>query len=215
MAILTEFLVPADDFLLTWTLEAVPGGHVEIERVAVEDENVTPFLWASGVDFDAFEAALADDPTVEDPTTIETHDGQRLYHVRWTHNRESVIHVVSETGATVLQADSDDTDWTVEILFPDDDDLRAFQEYAAAHDLSFELQRLRESAHPEALGKYGVTEEQFEALVTAFRLGYFAVPSETNLEGLAAELGISRNAASARLRRGYANLVENTLIHEQ
>ncbi|UPV72943.1 helix-turn-helix domain-containing protein [Halorussus limi] len=215
MGIITEFVVSADDFLLARTLEAVPGAHAEIERVAVEDESVTPFLWVSGVDFEAFEAALDDDPSVEDPSVIETHDDQRLYYVRWECNTGGIVYAVSDAGATVLRATSDGTDWTVEILFPDAENLSAFQDYAAAHGLSFDLKRLDKSAHPEALGKYGVTDEQYEALVTAYRQGYFSVPRETDLEGLADELGISKNAASARLHRGYENLVGNTLIHDE
>ncbi|UPV99011.1 helix-turn-helix domain-containing protein [Halorussus gelatinilyticus] len=215
MGIVTEFAVPADDFLLAWTLDALPDVHVEIERVAVEDDAVTPFFWASGVDFEAFEAALEDDSSVADPSTVETHEDQRLYQVEWRRNTEGIVYAISESGATVLQATSDGGVWTVETLFPDSEDLASFQDYAAAHDLSFELKRLSKSAHPEALGKYGVTDEQYDALVAAYRLGYFEVPSETDLRGVADGLDISKNAASARLQRGYANLVENTLIHDE
>ncbi|WP_135851978.1 helix-turn-helix domain-containing protein [Halorussus salinus] len=215
MGIVTEFEVPADDFLLAWTLDALPDVHVEIERVAVEDDDVTPFFWVSGVDFGEFEAALADDPSVRDPRAIETHDDQRLYQVTWTQSSGGIVYAVSATGATVLEATSDAGDWTVKMLFPDSDDLSEFQDYTAAHDLFFELKRLTESAHPEALGKYGVTDEQYEALVAAYHTGYFEVPSETDLQGVADELGISKNATSARLKRGYGNLVENTLIHDE
>ncbi|WP_276300222.1 helix-turn-helix domain-containing protein [Halorussus lipolyticus] len=216
MSVLTGFTVPGEDFLLEWTLDSVPEMRVEIERVAVEDDEVTPFFWVAGDDFEAFEAALADDPTVEDVTTLEEHaDGERLYQVTWRENAKGMVYAVSEADATILEATSENDNWEVKLLFPDEESLSDFQEFSAAHDLSFELRWLHDSAHSEALGQYEVTDEQREALVTAYRKGYFEVPGEVSLGELADELGISKNAASSRLHRGYSNLVENTLIHDE
>lgn len=215
MSILTAFEVSAADFLLDWTMGTVPEMRIEIERVAVEDEEVTPYFWAADGEFEAFESALDDDPTVEDSITVEDHGDERLYQVTWAGSDDGFIYAVSETGATILEATSEGRDWFVEMLFPDSDALSAFQDYAAAHDISFELLWLHRSAHSEAFGRYGVTEEQREALVTAYEMGYFEVPGESSLGELADELGISKNAASARLHRGYANLVRNTLVHDE
>ena len=215
MSVLTAFDVPAEDFLLDWTLGAIPEMRIEIERVAVEDEDVTPYFWAAGGDFETLEAVLDDDPTVADSITVEDHDDERLYQVTWERNAEGIIYAVSETGATILEATSEDGSWFVEMLFPDSDSLSKFQDYAATHDLSFELVWLHRSTHPEAFGRYDVTEEQREALVTAYETGYFEVPGKVSLGELADELGISKNAASARLHRGYANLVQNTLVHDE
>lgn len=214
MSILATFTVPAADFLLERSLERVPEMHVEVERVAVEDEAVTPYLWAGDGDFEAFEAALADDPSVEDARPLETDPDRRLYRITWRRRVEDVTYAISDTDATVLKAESEGENWTVQILFPDEDTLSAFQDYAAAHDLSLHLDRLHRSDYPEAVGKYGLTDEQVEALVTAYETGYFEVPGEVTLDAVAAELGISKNAASARLRRGYCNLVQSTLTPE-
>jgi predicted DNA binding protein len=215
MSVLTAFTVPGEDFLLGWTLETAPGMRIEIERVAVEDDDVTPYFWAAGGDFETFEVALADDPTVADTMTLEDHGDQRLYQVTWRENTKGMVYAVSEADAAILEATSEDNSWSVELLFPDEESLSEFQDFAAAHDLSFELQWLHDSAHPEALGQYEVTDEQHEALVTAYREGYFEVPGEISLGELAEKLDISKNAASARLHRGYSNLVENTLIHDE
>jgi hypothetical protein len=215
MSVLTGFTVPGKDFLLEWTLESVSEIRIEIERVAVEDDDVTPYFWAAGDDFEAFEAALADDPTVADAATLEAHDDERLYQVTWRENAKGMVFAVSEADATILEATSEGDHWSVELLFPDEESLSDFQEFAAAHDLSFDLRWLHDSAHSEALGQYEVTDEQREALVTAYREGYFEVPGEISLGELADELDISKNAASSRLHRGYSNLVENTLIHDE
>ena len=183
--------------------------------LAVEDEDVTPYFWAAGGDFETLESALDDDPTVAECITVEDHDDERLYQVTWERNAAGIVYAVSETGATILEATTEDGSWFVEMLFPDSESLSAFQDYAATHDLSFELVWLHRSTHPEAFGRYDVTEEQREALVTAYEMGYFEIPGKVSLGELADELDISKNAASARLHRGYANLVQNTLVHDE
>jgi predicted DNA binding protein len=214
MSSLTEFSVPADSFLLNRSLQSVPEMHVEIERVVVESRDVTPFFWASGSDFETFEDALAEDPSVEDVRTLDDHDDGRLYQATWRQNYQHVTDAVSDTDATILDAEGGADGWSVQILFPEEDALQSFQEYAAANDVSFVLERLRRSEYPEMLGKYDVTDEQYEALVAAYGRGYFEMPGEISLAELAEALDISKNAASARLRGGYSNIVENTLVHD-
>lgn len=121
--------------------------RIEIGRIAVEDEDVTPYFWAAGGDFETFEATL-DDPTVADSITVEDHDDERLYQVTWERNAEGIIYAVSETGVTILEATSEDGSRFVEMLFPDSESLSEFQDYSAAHDLSFELIWLHRSTPP-------------------------------------------------------------------
>lgn len=54
--------------------------------------------------------------------------------------------------------------------------------------------------------------EQREALILAVERGYFAVPRETKLEEIAEELGITRQAASERVRRGAETVLRKSLI---
>ncbi|MFC6756071.1 helix-turn-helix domain-containing protein [Halomicroarcula sp. GCM10025894] len=56
-----------------------------------------------------------------------------------------------------------------------------------------------------------MTAPQREALVLAYKNGYYAEPRETNLAELAAEVGISRQAFARRLNRGYRTLIESHL----
>nr|WP_256487766.1 MULTISPECIES: helix-turn-helix domain-containing protein [unclassified Haladaptatus] len=57
-----------------------------------------------------------------------------------------------------------------------------------------------------------MTDEQREALATAFASGYFRVPRETSLSELAETLDISPQAASGRLRRGLERMLGATLF---
>jgi predicted DNA binding protein len=61
-------------------------------------------------------------------------------------------------------------------------------------------------------GRYGLTDEQYEALVEAYQRGYFEVPLGITLAELAEELGVSHQALSERVRRGTGALVDDTLL---
>jgi predicted DNA binding protein len=64
-----------------------------------------------------------------------------------------------------------------------------------------------ETAYPRAT----LTDEQREVLQVAHDLGYFDVPRSATLADVAAELGISSQAASERLRRGHRQLIAQHL----
>ncbi|WP_440010555.1 helix-turn-helix domain-containing protein [Halomicrococcus sp. SG-WS-1] len=215
MSVLADVTVPAHNFVLSETLRAVPEVHVEIERVAADEERITPYFWAAGDDFSTFEDALERDDTIQDIVTLEEHDEERFYRGHWKQDSDEITHAVSLVEATILEASSDDSEWDVRMLFPDEQTLTEFHDYCSERDIAFELTRLYDSRHPEALGKYEITPKQREALLTALDSGYFEVPRTTGLEGIADNLDISRNALSTRLRRGHANLIRNTLSHEE
>lgn len=217
MSVLAELTVPASEFVLADTLRSVPDMRIEIKRVVADTEHVTPYFWASGEDLDAFEEALRDDDTVEDILTLEDQGGEeRFYRVTWQTEVESLMSAISDAKATILEAVSDDGKfWELKVLFPDRDALSDFHDYCVERDFSFQLERVYQPENPQEAGTYDVTDDQREALVAAYDAGYFDVPRDASLTELADELGISRNALSARLRRGHRNLLSNTLVHDE
>ncbi|WP_435159720.1 helix-turn-helix domain-containing protein [Haladaptatus sp. DFWS20] len=214
MSVLTEFTVPAEEFILQETLKAVPDVRIEIERVVADNQHVTPYFWVTGDRLDAFERALEADGSVESVIQLENHSDKHFYRVIWLQRPGTLTHAVSKAKATILEAMSEAREWNLRLLFPDESSLTNFHDYCTEHSLSFRLTRLYESRHPDALGKYEVTSKQREALLLALKSGYFSVPREITLESVAKELDISPNALSTRLRRGHANLITNTLHHE-
>lgn len=225
MSVLTEFIIPAEEFVLADTLTAAAEMRIEIKRVVGGKSHVTPYFWASGGDFDTFEEALRTDEMVEDVLRLEEQDEQeqlgqeeedRFYRVRWQTDVPNLITAVSDAEATVLEAVSTDGGkWEVKVLFPTDDALSDFHTYCIEHGFSYEPQRVYRPENPKKRGEYGITDEQQEALEAAYHRGYFNVPRDHTLTELAEALDISRNALSARLRRGHRNLLANTLIHEE
>ncbi len=216
MAVLVDLIVPADEFVLAEALTAEPGVRVEIKRVVASPADVTPYFWAFGDRLADFEAALSADPEVRAVDPLETTDeGERFYRVTWDRAAPSLLTAVADAEATILEAVNDGGgEWQLRVLFPDRAALSAFHDYCLEHDFDLRLERVYSPENPEERGQYGVTGDQQEALVAAYHAGYFEVPRATTLADVADDLGISRNAASARLRRGHRNLLASTLVHD-
>lgn len=56
-----------------------------------------------------------------------------------------------------------------------------------------------------------LTTAQHETLTTALNMGYYNVSRDTTMDELAGTLGVSQQALSKRFRRGYRNLIEDSL----
>lgn len=204
MTTIADFTIPSTEFVLGWTLAAVPEATVEVERVVADaNQRVTPYFWVTGDRADEFDAVLADDPSVASVRLLdETPDG-RFYRARWTESIEPLIYVLDDAHGTILSAVGRDAKWDVRVLFPDRAALSGFHEFCAAHDLSFRLRRLYEPSGTKPLAAPDLTDEQSEALKLAFDLGYFSVPRDVTMSDLAAELDVSTTAVSKRLRRAH------------
>jgi predicted DNA binding protein len=81
--------------------------------------------------------------------------------------------------------------------------------------MTFELERLYRQGEWESEGATGLTAAQREALLRAYREGYFEEPRETSQEEVADLLDISSTAAGGRIRRGMSKLIETTLADRE
>ena len=171
-------------------------------------------FWAIGDSAEAFESALGDDPSVRAFTPLESAADRRLYSATLSERAVARLTypLAAEHDIAILEiVVTDET--LVRARVPSRDALLAYREDCLEKDVEVRLRRLyREEESPGE--EYGVTEPQRDALCAAFEAGYFEVPRETTLSALAAELDISDQALSARLRRGQANLLERTLADD-
>lgn len=103
--------------------------------------------------------------------------------------------------------------WTLRVLYPDHAGIRETQDDCERYDPDFEIQSVHEIG-PTRSRRYGLTDKQPEALQLACRRGYFAIPREVDLEGLADEFGVFDQAFSERVRRGIQTLVDDALLTE-
>lgn len=212
MSVIAEFTVESTDFALNDALAAAPEMVIEIEEVvATMEDRVMPYFWVSGGDRDAFDAAIADDSSVQDSTKVDEVENAVLYRAKWVQNIETVVYAYVEIGATILQATGQHDSWELKMRFDDRDLLADFREYCRENEISYELTRLTEQDQPMASSQFGLTPKQRETLVAALDAGYYRVPQEVTMGELADTLEISQQALSKRLHKGHHNLVTSTL----
>jgi predicted DNA binding protein len=212
MAAIIEFSLPPEAFALEETFNTHPEAHIEIERVVADDpDRITPYVWVRTDDFDAFEAALEDDPTVEDVITFSDIGEERSYQMIWTGAIDFVVQILTEYSGTVTHAAGSADGWDLRVVFPDREALSQAHETAQEAGFQFDVQTIYGSEDARGI-QHGLTEAQRDTLVVAFEAGYFSVPWETSLSDLAEQLETSHQALSEQLRRGTGNLIESVLI---
>lgn len=207
--------VPCDQFALSATLSAVPDVVVKCEEVVeTGKETVMPLVWVRATDFEAFDDAVCDDPTVASATLLSEFDDQRLYRMEWVSHIQLILHMIAVNKAVVLNAITDNDHWVLRVLYPDREDVSEVVEFCESHELSLDVRSIHEM-DTEPAGRYGLTNEQYRALSLAHEQGYYEVPREASLGDLADELGVSHQALSERLRRGIDALVTDTIAYDR
>jgi|AntDeeMetagen285_2_1112576.scaffolds.fasta_scaffold07680_2 hypothetical protein len=211
MTTIAELELPAEEFALWETLDAMPTARFEIVKVVARDRDCAiPYLWAKCDDLPALEDALANDPSVEEVARLEELEGEALYRMEWTYQIRVLVHILVEEEGTVLNARGGEGRWHFRILFPTRDSLSTTHEFCENADYSIAVEQVYELDSARQ-GRFGLTEEQYETLTTALDLGFYEIPRGIDMEGLAAEFDISYQSVSERLRRGHRNFIRNGL----
>ena len=204
MSIIGEFSIPASSFALEEALAEYPSAVVEAERMATHSTmEVIPFLWSTGVDAEAFHAAFEADPSVESAIISENADDGVLYKMAWHERFRDLIDSIVDHHGSLVEATATDGTWYLKLRFAEEGPVTEFQDHFREEGRDFEVERLYQPSRPRQR-EYDLTPEQRDTLVAAYEAGYFDVPRSSSTADLAADLGISANAVSARLRRGLA-----------
>jgi hypothetical protein len=211
MSIVAEFTIDAGQFLLGRVLRTGGGMNIEIERVVPASRRIMPYVWVSGGDRVEFEESVRGTDEVRELLHLDTIEERSLYRIDWDETVESLIYGMVETDATILEAHGGDS-WLFRIRFNDHESLSAFSDYCQRHDIRLNVRRVHNLTAEEVRDEpFGLTDEQREAIEIALDRGYFEVPRRATLSDLAAEVGVSQQAVSERLRRG-TNKVMRALV---
>lgn len=204
--------VAVEDFALSHALREVPEMDVKADRLAAHSRHwVMPCLWTAGGDFDAFDAALAADPTVESVVAATGYGDEKFYQVSWNDDVKRHIDTGLDREAALLHAVTTGDDWELTVRFATREQFEEYRTYLTDQGIAFQLEDLTRAASPQQF-MGGLSAAQRDALVAAVEEGYFAIPRDTTMEAVAEELDISTQAASERLRRGVEQFVETMLI---
>ena len=203
--------IPAEEFALRESLRAVPDLAVESQRVVEKDEDlVMPLIWVRGANGETVQTALSDDSSVSSASRIASYENESLYRMEWKRDVELAVQMITEDEATILDLYGTSDGWRLRSMFPDRDTLARTVEFCQNHGLGFDVRRVREMDVVPS-GRWGLTDEQYEALRVAWDAGYFGVPRQADLGDVADRLEISHQALSERLRRGHTNLIKETI----
>jgi predicted DNA binding protein len=212
MSIIAEFTVPADQFALYETLSNIPEMIVEVERVVAHDpDQIMPYFWTAGGSHEEFEAAVKDDPSIENLEQLDETEDAVLYRANWIQDVESVIYAYTEIEARLLNATGRNDQWELQLRFDDEEGVTQFNDYIKQNEFKIDLHRLYEPTHPSSEGNLGLTDTQRETVLAGLRAGYYEIPRGMKPAKLAEEFGISQQALSKRFRRAHRALAENAL----
>ena len=212
MATIVIGSVPTEALALAHTFEALPHVTFESERIIESgDDAVMPLLWARNANREPLEDAIDGDPTVNNVTLLADFDEELLYRMDWVDQMQLLLHMLTNSEATILDAHGRRDGWRLRVMFPSRSHLSETHEFCQDHGMEFTIESIREM-DGQPSGRFGLTEDQYRALSTAVEKGYYDVPQKRTLEELAKEFEISHQALSERLRRGTESLVEDTLL---
>ena len=209
---IVEFDIDSD--VLSHALQRTAEMVVVVDRLNGSDAiPLRNLFWASGGEFEAFEAALGDDPTITAFSCLVEEGDSRLYRIQYSEDVPEVdaYRAAVELDGSVLHAENDGSGWLVRMRFPNRDAVSAFCERCWAAEFDLRIRAVYDQHERVPKSRYGLTTPQYETLITALDGGYFSIPRGSALEDVADELGVSSQAASERLRRGMKTLVANTL----
>lgn len=198
--------------LLAEVFEAAEQRRVSLERfTATAQIPLQSVFWLFGADSPRHEVAA--DPSITEVRTLSRSDEATLFRAR--HPRDLPI-VEAYTAAVandtvLLDAVGNVDGWWLKLWLPDREGVRRFREDCRDVGISIEVRSVYADDPRPSGERYGLTDCQWEILQLALQRGYFTIPRETSLAELAAELDISGQAASERLRRGMRTLTRNIL----
>ena len=211
MAIEMEFTVPAEEFPLGSVFENLPGVTVELERLIPHESLTIPYFWVRGAETREIETKFEQHAGVTDIRLIDNIDDQYLMRAEWVEEYDGLLTALSETNLTVLSAVGTVDGWRFEVRGDTQEAIAEFRNHYQQNSISIDISMVH-ALLPIQGDSFKLTETQREALVLAFECGYFDTPRESSLEEIAAELGITQQSLSSRLRRGHRRLISETLI---
>lgn len=217
MTSIAEFTLPPTDFPLGQVFEDRPEVTLELDRVVPSSDTVLPYFWVHvqdpDCDLDSIRKLFDDLPELRSAVLMEDLGDKGLFRAEWKPEHLGIMSAIPATGVTVVSATGSDEGWLFELRAEKVQQFSEFQHYCKDHDIAVSLKRLSRLSEMTTGTEYNLTPEQHAALVLAYNEGYYDDSSAIDQETLAAQLGITRQALSSRLRRGYRNLIGSTIIH--
>jgi predicted DNA binding protein len=215
VSVIVEVVVPTADFPLGRALaSAGEDARFELGQMIPTSDRIIPFLFVENTDIDALEGRLAADDDIRNVMVVDDFDEQALFRLEWPTGTDAFIDAINDHEAAILEGIGTTERWEFQLRFPDSADIGAFSADCERAGIDLDLRRLYQP-NESPVESSGLTPPQRETLLTALEMGHFAIPRRITSEGLAAELGISDQAVSERLRRAQTAVFGALLLGEE
>ncbi|WP_232686708.1 helix-turn-helix domain-containing protein [Halobacterium zhouii] len=211
MSVVVEVEISAADFELGRILGVDGMSSIELESLVPIGGATVPLFWIHNSTRDRFVDSVQRHPTVNSASEVDVFEDRTLFTLDWDANQDHVFRGIREHEGQLLSAIGTPERWEFELRFPSHGALTEFRTHCEDAQISLEVQRVYNPTEPDAGPWYGLTERQREALTLAVQMGYYDIPRGCTTEELAAELGISDQAVTERLRRAIVSLATSTL----
>jgi predicted DNA binding protein len=211
MATVVEFTSPAAEFPLGTVFENLPTVTVELERLVPQGSSVIPYFWVRGAGAEDVLAAFEDHDGVRDIRLVDSVEDESLMRAEWDRGYVGVLSAIAAGDLAIMSGVGGRDGWLFEVRGESRDDVGAFRSYCQSHGVPIDVTAVHALLPIQGDG-YGLTDTQREALVAAYEMGFFDSPRTASLEDVAADIGITQQSLSSRLRRGHRRLVEATLV---
>jgi len=206
MSVVAEVSLPATEFELGRIFEPVADAIIELEPLVPLCETTVPLFWLHGAADDSFFESLRRSPAVRSTTKIDVFNDRTLFRLDWDARTDEFISGIEQHDGHILNAIGQSDAWEFELRFATHEVLSSFSTYCREADLPLTVRRVYTPSDPEEAASEGLSDPQLEALTLATEMGYYDIPRSCSTKELAAELGISDQAVTERLRRAIVAL---------
>lgn len=215
MCVIVTARISAGQFALRDTLSTNPGAAFELVQHVAHRAGALSLVWGTGAgdpESEPIEDVVRADSTVDEVEVLTTADGASLLRIEWDDSMQTVISDVIGTQGTVTSASATPAGWNLQFLFPDREAVTATSQACERHGVDIDFRSIRSLSGSRRQSKFDLTESQHDTLVAAHEAGYYDVPRKVKLAELAADMGVSHQTLSERLRRGHRSLVGSALV---
>lgn len=213
MVAICDLTFPGESFALGALLVEHPEIFIEIERLVPLEDRLLPFFWVSNGSPERIEAALASQSVVDSVERLTTVEGRHLYQVTWSGGVDGLVAALLETDGAILEGQGIDGKWELRIRFPDHPSQQRFNDICGEKAIEVDVRGVY-NPHPPSVEDQ-MMPSQWQTLVLAYEMGYFEVPRRATLADLGDRLGVSKQAASVRLRRAINEAMSGMLHGSQ
>lgn len=213
MSVFAECTTPVTAYPLGNELLDYPDVTVTVEQVVPTGESIH-YVWLAGNGRDELLANLRADDRLGLLAGVDEIDDRTLVRLEWSDVTAPVFESVAETNGSLVGLQGTHQGWRFDLRFPDEDALSVFYEVCQKRSVPIEFAAIYESDRFSDDG-FGMTERQAETLLEAYEERYYDVPRGVTLADLAAQLDVSEQAVSERLRRAIAMLLDTTVFEDR